>query len=163
MLPTGKVTGVSQVTAELGSLTDHTLARVTKTVTRLAIEMVAYVKGSKLSGQVLKNRTGTLRRSITHKVTSDKSGVNATVGTNVAYAAIHEYGFSGTVTVKAHTRNITQVYGRAVEGVLAQVNEHSRKVNMPERSYLRSSLAEKAASIRQQIIETASLNLRSKE
>lgn len=47
--------------------------------------------GGGFYGEQLRNRSGTLRKSITSRV---KSGANpsAKVGTNVVYAAVHEFG-----------------------------------------------------------------------
>ena len=58
----------------------------------------------KLSGEVLNVRTGRLRRSIVERVESSGSVVTGIVGTNVEYAAPHEYGFIGVVTVKESLR-----------------------------------------------------------
>lgn len=91
-------------------------------VERLSIGVQAAVKEDKLSGQVLHVRSGTLRRSINRVVTETPSGVFATVGTNVVYAAIHEYG-------GATGRN--------------------GSVQMPVRSFLRSTLAERETTIRE--------------
>jgi phage gpG-like protein len=101
---------------------------------------VRYVKERKLSGQVLKNRTGTLRRKINQVVTESPDSIMASVGVKLSYAAIHEYGFDGVESVREYTR-------RTAKGI-AVVPAHERHVHMPERSYLRSSLRENAASIR---------------
>lgn len=139
MTPNVKIVGEAEVIQKLNAMPDEVRKRVAMSVTRLAIEMVGYVKGSKLSGQVLKNRTGTLRRSVTHRVISDATGVRAVVGTNVKYARVHEYGFSGTENVREHMRKA------------ARVRAHTRNVNKPERSFLRSSLSDKASHIRSEI------------
>ena len=52
-----------------------------------------------------------------------------------------EYGFSGTVQVKAHMREIKQAFGRPLkEPKFVQVRAHSANVNFPERSFLRTAL-----------------------
>jgi phage gpG-like protein len=56
---------------------------------RLSEAVIARTVKTKLSGQVLKRRTGTLAKSLTWRLISDYQAV---VGTNVAYAAIHEFG-----------------------------------------------------------------------
>jgi hypothetical protein len=55
-------------------------------------------EGEKLSGQVLKNRTGTLRRKINYEVRETPTGITGSVGVKLSYAAAHEYGFDGVVT-----------------------------------------------------------------
>ena len=104
---------------------------------------------NKLSGDILKVRTGRLRRSI-HPEWDFKPGhMGATVGTNVEYAAIHEYGFKGTVQVKSFQREMTKAFGRPIAPKQVTVSAHSRNINMPGRSFLRSALKE----MRPEIIE----------
>lgn len=45
-------------------------------------------------------------------------------GTSVPYGAVHEYGFLGTVSVRAHQRG-----GKSVRS-------HQRRMNIPKRAYL---------------------------
>lgn len=123
-------------------------------VQRLSIMVQGKVK-DKLTGQVLHVRSGTLRRSINRVVQSDTAGVVATVGTNVRYAAVHEYGFDGDVTVRAHVRRVaSRSVGKgkklSVQGV-AFVREHTRHMHVPETSFLRSVLIESGAQIRADI------------
>jgi phage gpG-like protein len=94
-----------------------------------------------LSDNVLHVRTGRLRRSINVKQTDNAGGVSATVGTNVAYAHVHEFGFSGSVSVREHLR-------RSVLGKEFSVRAHSMKMKVPEKSFLRSALNAMAEPIR---------------
>lgn len=130
--------------ASLKGAADRLAANLLRAVTRLSIEIQTAVK-RKLSGEVLHNRTGTLRRSINRVVTQDSHGVIATEGTNVRYAAIHEYGFNGEVTVAEHVRKaagaaVGKKGGKTPAGGTVNVRSHVRHVVMPERSFLRSTL-----------------------
>lgn len=104
-------------------------------VTRLSLEVQRSVKQEKLSGQVLHVRTGTLRRSINREVIERPDGVFAIVGTNVDYARTHEFGFIGVVNVREHAR-------KTRTGAVTSVRMHTRHVELPERSFLRSTLME---------------------
>lgn len=70
------------------------------------------------------NRILVLSRGLYESVhhVADKRSV--TVGPNKVYAAVHQYGFKGTVSVNAFTRN-----GHAVKA-------HTRNVNIPARPYI---------------------------
>jgi phage gpG-like protein len=58
--------------------------------------------------------------------------LEAMVGTNVEYApAVHDGLGGGSVTVKAHTRRITQAFGRAINPRTVNVSSHSKM--MPAR------------------------------
>ena len=55
---------------------------------------------------------------------------------------MHEFGFSGTQNVRESLRTVKQAFGRPISPVEAIVRAHSRKVDLPERSFLRSALRE---------------------
>lgn len=99
-----------------------------------------------LSGEKLRVRTGNLRRNWAQIMPRIAENENAWVGGvgsgNTEYAAYHEFGFQGDVQVRAHTRNVTQVYGHAVSGVTASVRAHSRHVDYKGRPYARPALNE---------------------
>jgi phage gpG-like protein len=146
------VVGDKETIARLKGAPPKVLDRLRKAVTILTIKLQRKVKQDKLSGQVLHVRTGTLRRSINQKVESKNSKIIGTVGTNVHYAAIHEFGFKGTETVKAHVRRVkSRDYFRGKRKVavgIALVSAHTRKMDMPQRSFLRSSLQDMKDDIR---------------
>lgn len=142
------LSGDRAVALELRGMTLRVHDALRRAITRESLLLLAAVKEEKLSGQVLKTRTGTLRRSINRRQMETATGIRATVGTNVAYAAIHEYGFDGTQTVRAHMRQITRAFGRPLAAsVMVSVGGFERHVNMPERSFLRSALAERRPAI----------------
>lgn len=124
------------------------LADLKREVKRVATDVSARTKDQKLSGQVLKVQSGRLRRSINYRTDETETGIEALVGTNVSYGRAHEFGFSGSVTVKAHLRTVRQAFGRKLRSAKkVEVRTHSRNVNLPERSFLRSSLREMRSEI----------------
>ena len=132
---------------------------VQREIMRLALKMTGKVMG-KLSGDVLRVRTGRLRRSI-HPEWDFRQGYSGTtVGTNVEYAGIHEYGFSGSVQVKSFQREMTKSFGKPISPTQVTVRAHTRNINMPERSFLRSTLREMNSEITDslQVAVTKELN-----
>lgn len=121
-------------------------ARLLQIMQKVGFDLTGYVQQNKLQGQALHHRTGWLSSHV-HPSTTDNGGsVTTTVGVDsraVPYAAIHEYGFSGQEHVKAHTRIQTVCFGRPIDPIEVNVAAFSRTMNMPERSYLRSSLRER--------------------
>ncbi len=106
------------------------------------------VRDEKLSGQALNARSGALRDSIGAEVASDGDGVSASVGSygDVKYAAIQEYGG------KTGAHEILPTKGNVLAFLIAGAVRFARRVEhpgsvIPERSYLRSSLAEMSAEI----------------
>lgn len=133
------VVNAESLIASLRGFNARFISRLEYAVRRLAIEVQTAVKDTKLSGQVLKVRTGTLRRSINQEVRVSSKSVEAIIGTNVEYAAAHEYG--GPFQVKAHLRMMRTAWNRPVKNPrMIQVRAHT--VNMPERSFLRTTLNE---------------------
>jgi phage gpG-like protein len=117
-------------------------AATKQSITACLIELTRYVKEQKLSGQVLRNQTGRLRRSIhASDVTVTETEVSGKVGTNVSYGRMWEYGYHGPVTVKQHIRMMVKAWGRPVKNPhQVSVRQHQRQVNIEERSFLRSAL-----------------------
>ena len=83
-------------------------------------------------------QTGRLRSSITSQVSGD--GMSVVIGTNVEYAPRLEMGYSGQESVKAHTRTITQAFGRAIAPREVQVSAFTRQANAPAYPFLRPAI-----------------------
>lgn len=138
-----KVVGDTQVIANFRNMPGRVRGELIEYIGRAVLRLRAYVSSRKLSGQVLKVRTGTLTRSIDHAVLQDANEIHGVVGTNTVYAGKHEYGSSGPEPVKEHLRLIKEAWGKQLKfPVYQQVRAHTRQVNFPERSFLRSSLKE---------------------
>jgi len=90
-------------------------------------------KRSRTGNQSLLQSGGDLLDSIQYVV--EKSQVR--IGSPLAYAAVHQDGFSGAVQVDAHTRLITQAFGKALAfPVYQSVGAFSRLMNIPQREFL---------------------------
>ena len=140
------VSGNSEVVARIQRFSERLQPEVKLGITRLTVKLQTIVKTDKLSGQVLNVKTGRLRNSIGMDVTSDGATVTGTVSSPVKYAHPHEYGFQGTVNVREHMRTVKQAFGRPIDPIEVTVREHSMKMNLPERSFLRSALIEMDAA-----------------
>lgn len=124
------------------------------TITKLSIELQAKIKREKLTGQVLKTRTGTLRRSINFRVDKTTTDIIGRVGIGAdaaKYGIMHEFGFKGVENVRGHLRTIKQAFGRSIAPRQIVVSSHTRTVNYPERSFMRTALAEMRPQIQEQI------------
>lgn len=143
---TGTVRGDERVVAMLGRVAPSVRARMMKTMEAVGSDLAGHVMQNKLSGQVLKRRTGDLSRSINSAVRDSAESVSAVVGSalpGAKYPRAHEYGFQGTVTVPAHQRMQIMAWGKSIAARMVNVRAHPMQMNLPERSFLRSSLAEK--------------------
>lgn len=150
--------GRSSLIARMQSMPTAIREELYRKVTQLTLELDARVI-RKLNGEVLKVRSGQLRRSIFHRVIQDANQVIGKVGSSgdVPYAAIHEFG--GTI----HHPGGTAYFYNSKEGRIAFVsNAKAREtmrrtrphpIHMPERSFLRSSLADMATYIKEQLRE----------
>lgn len=146
----------ASVVAKLDAMPGRVRDELYVGITRLAVRLGRNVQKDKLSGQVLNVRSGRLRRTIGHVVEVNTNIVAGIVSTPVVYAPPHEYGFEGTVNVKAHLREIKQAFGRPITTRAVQVSAHTRDVKLPERSFLRSALREmEAAGVPREEIDAA--------
>jgi phage gpG-like protein len=130
-----EIQGGDDLMRRLAALQKRITAGLREAINRATFDLVGYVKERKLSDQVLRVRTGRLRRSITGKVTEENGQPVGIVGTNVSYARVHEFGFRGRVKVRAHARK--------VKGKKVPVRAHSRDVDIPKRAFLVPSLNER--------------------
>lgn len=88
---------------------------------------------SRHGNQGLLMGSGALLNSIEFQVESNQ----VRIGSPLAYAGVHQNGFSGGVTVKPHTRRLTQVFGKALSSPMTvQVNSFTRQMNVVKRPYL---------------------------
>jgi phage gpG-like protein len=102
---------------------------------------------------VLNQKSGALARSIVATMSDDAAHVAVSIASmDIKYAAIHEYG--GTIPPHQIVPDKAKALAFLVGGKLA----FAARVNlpasaMPERSYMRSSLAEMADEIRDGLSE----------
>jgi hypothetical protein len=111
------------------------------------LQLQAKVVGEKLQGQVLQHRTGKLSASIRAIPVTQEGGVIVGIveggGGPAFYGRIHEYG--GVFEIPEFQRRVTgggkeAINSRTQKKVPGTVRAHT--ATFPERSFMRSSLAE---------------------
>jgi phage gpG-like protein len=142
------ITGDRELIRKFESMPAAVRSALAIKVQELALRLEAYIKTSKLDGQVLRRITGRLSRSISNKVMVEEDLVLGTVFSSgdVKYAAIHEFGGQTSphiiepknASVLAFMMNGKQVFARRV---------HHPGSKMPERSFMRSSLRDMSEEI----------------
>lgn len=132
--------GGSTVLDRLRQMPEAARQGVARAVAQLGIDLQNNVQQNKLSGEVLRVRSGTLRQSIMLQTDQSGTAATATVWSNVDYAAAQEYGFSGTVSIRATLRQIKEAFGRPIAAKTVSVRPYGRRMDLPERSFLRSAL-----------------------
>jgi phage gpG-like protein len=138
--------GAPDLTERLASLSDRIRSGIDRAIGALGRELQRNAQ-EKLSGQVLQRRSGRLVASIAASVVGSGDRVSAIVGSDLPYAHAQEYGFAGTVGVHAQLRHITMAFGRPIGARTITVGAYSRRMDLPERSFLHSALAEMAGEI----------------
>ena len=135
---------------------------------------VGYIVATKLTAagpKFLNRRTGRLGGSArATKAVIEGGTVTSSIGTNVEYAGLHEYGFKGTVSVAAFTRKNPQAdkFSRAgvtltrrqasaffskdgrttragvlkISSAVSFVRAHQRKMNFPARAMFQTGIDE---------------------
>lgn len=146
-----QISGAREVVDFFRSAPNHVRQALTREIDRLGIMLLQRAK-MKVSGDVLNVKSGRLRRSI--KMTKNRSGdgYSVSVGTNLEYAAAHEFGFTGNVWVTQHQRLVRKAWGRPVRNPqMHNVWGYDRRMRLPERSFLRSSFNELQPQMSQQL------------
>lgn len=141
-----KITGDYAVEAHLDEEEAKKRAELLRVMTKLGLELRGIVVDEKLSGQVLKRRTGNLARSTVDTspmVADEGSQITSAVGFNqrtTPYGVYHEFGVPHSWVIEAK-RAQTLRFKPAGGGKFI----FRRRVThppLPERSFLRSSLRE---------------------
>lgn len=136
------MTGDRQVIARLQEMPDSLRQILRRRVWALTLKLQARVQ-RKLSGQVLNVVTGALRRSIQSDVREEATAVLGRVFStgDVKYARIHEFGGRTRAHVIEPRKASALLFAMGGKNVFARRVNHPGSV-MPERSFMRSSLAE---------------------
>ncbi len=148
--------GLDETRARLDALPAALGPALAAKTTELSAALADRVRNDKLSGAVLKPRSGALRDSIAADVSADGDRILAWVGStgDVKYAAIQEYGG------KTVAHEILPTKAQALAFIAGGAQRFARKVEhpgslIPERSYLRSSLEEMSGEIASALAEAA--------
>lgn len=148
---TAYLVGDEQLLERLRTLPDAVNSGLARSITQLGIDLQRNVQQDKLSGQVLRSRSGSLKSSIDLRVDQSGGAITASVFTDSPYAAVQEYGFAGTVSVRASLRRIREAFGRPIAEKSISVRGYDRRIDIPERSFLRSALEDMTPAIRDRI------------
>lgn len=152
---TASVTGAESV----GELPQALADRLSQEVERLGGVLRERIERN-LSGEVLQRRSGRLLGSVSVEVERVGLGASVTVGSDLPYAAIHEYG--GTLparTVLPRSARALAFPWRGQQRFFKRVQLPA--VTMPERSFMRSALNETLPEIRAAIEAAAAEALQS--
>jgi phage gpG-like protein len=137
--------------AALAALPERIRTALAAKAGALAAALQAKIQ-QKLSGEVLQMKSGALAASVGVTIEESSTGVAVRIATSpdVKYAAIHEYG--GTIPphqiVPDKAKALAFLVG-SKQAFAARVQTPA--VTMPERSYMRTSLAETADEIRDEV------------
>lgn len=147
-----EVYGAERVVAGLQLRVERVRVAVKSSLDIWATELAGYIKASKLSGDPLHRRSGRLSSSV-HPITQstpDAISGGAGAGAGVPYAKIQECG--GVIHHPGGTAFfISQLLGgraffvsnaSSLAASLPRTQPHD--INMPERSYMRSALRDRA-------------------
>jgi len=144
-----EILGAEAVRERLEAVPGAVEEGLARALARLSLELQARVQG-KLSGEVLQSRNGALRASIEASLDVSGDALSLSLGSDLPYAGFQEYGFDGVESVRAQLRTIREAFGRPLRGGAREiaVRAHSRKVDYPAHSFLRSALTEMEPEIR---------------
>lgn len=105
------------------------------------------LKSKYLSGGILNVQTGRLRSSVKTSVENKNKVVFGIIGTNVRYAPVHEFGFSGSVQVPAYLR-------RSASGTIHSVRAHSKYISFRERAPFRRAVQDRSKEFSKILLRT---------
>lgn len=136
------IDGLDALDTALDAYPAAVAAALAATAGGLADALVDKIRNEKLAGEVLQSRSGALAASIAADIASDPDSIVASIASSdVKYAAIQEYG--GKTAAHEILPSKAGALAFFVDGALhfARRIEHPGS-DIPERSYMRSSLEE---------------------
>jgi hypothetical protein len=148
---TARLVGDGAMLAWLRSTPDIAASGLADAITKLGIDLQRRIQDDKLTGQILAARSGSLKSSIDLQIDESAEGISATVVSDSEYPHAHEYGFAGTVDIRANLRRITEAFGRPISGKTINVRSYRRQMELPERSFMRSALEDMDPAIRDEV------------
>ena len=148
---TAELHGAAAAVDRLHVLREEAVAGVARAIARLGFDLQSNVRQNKLSGQTLRVHSGALRDSIAVRTEQSAITVAATVYSDLDYAAAQEYGFFGTVGVRAGLRQIKEAFGRPIAAKTIGVGAYARRMDLPQRAFLRSALDDMSPEIEEQL------------
>ena len=146
-----ELTLLDATSAALTAMPERIRDGLTSKAKALASELQAKIQQN-LSGEVLNRRSGALAGSIGTVIDETSTSVSVRIATSadVKYAAIHEFG--GAIPPHQIVPDKAKALAFLVGGKQAfAARVQMPTVMMPERSYMRSSLAEMADEIRDEL------------
>lgn len=114
----------------------HDPAGVPWPPSKAALGLARRASGSISPGRTLFD-TGGLEGSIRHEVRPNEVEVGVDARTESAkWGYVHQFGFSGRVSVGPHTRRINQAFGVPIAAREVAVRGHQRDMRIPRRAFL---------------------------
>ena len=143
------VVGENELIARFEAMPDRLHAALLKKVSTLTLKLEAKIK-QKLSGDVLKVRTGKLRRSIHSRVDATSTSVTGLAASSgdVKYAGLHEFGGKTKAHIIEPQNAKALAFQMSGKQVIVKRVNHPGSV-IPARSFMRSSLKD----MRDEIVE----------
>jgi hypothetical protein len=148
---TAHLVGDDRLLAWLRDAPDAVAAGVARAIVKLGIDLQRKIQDDKLSGQVLARRSGALASGLDLRIDRNTDAISASVVSGSSYAQVHEYDFAGSVDVRANLRAMRQAFGRPTSEKMITVRAHARRMDLPERSFLRAALEEMTSPISDEI------------
>ena len=140
-----------EVLARLRGIPGAVSAGLVRTITKLGLDLQRRVQQDELSGQALAVRSGLLKSTIDLSLEQSGDRVTATIFSSSPYARVHEFGFTDTIDIRASVRQVKQAFGRSISEKAINIRAHSRRMALPECSFLRSALEEMGPTIRDDV------------
>jgi HK97 gp10 family phage protein len=133
-----RLAGDDRLLARLKALPDAARAGIGRAMLQLAQQLQDKIRSDKLSGQVLEAHSGTLRAGIAYDFTDDGTAFTVTVGSALRYARFQEFGTSASYEILPRTARVLAFPWKGEARFFKKIMHPP----LPERSFLRSALAE---------------------
>ena len=148
---TARLVGDDAALAWLRTTPDLAASGLARAITALGIELQRKIQEYQLTNQTPVARSGSLKLGTSLQIDQSEDRIAATVSSDSENSHAHKSGFPGAVDVRAKLRRAKKALGRPAPRKASKMRSHSRRIDVPERSFLRSALEDMDPAIRDEV------------
>jgi hypothetical protein len=148
---TARLVGDDTVLAWLRAAPDLAASGLARAITTLGIELQRKIAKSELTGQSLAARSASLGSNTSLQIDQSDDRIAATVSSGGAFTHARENRLSGAVDIGANLRRRTEAFARPIPRKAISMRPYRRRIDVSERSFLRSALEDMDPAIRDEV------------
>lgn len=148
---TAYLVGDEHALARLRTIPGAVNSSLARAIASLGIDLQRKIQQEEFSAQRRAAHSASPRSSFDLSIDQSASGITATVSAGVSYAGSRDSSLDRAANVRAGLQRVKMAFRRPISQGGADLRAHRRRMDLPERSFLRSVLEDMAQAIRDEV------------